>query len=173
MQPDRAWTIEEYEAYYAKRDKEMEDVEFDYLKRDPPLPIGPVECDTTVGVTVGLIDGMLSISRILAPRLGMSCGEQENPEVVKALIDLRANKSFLWVLEHCPLDQSDQDKANLVERVELIRLATRTPEQEQRLADLHALVRKIPIHSYQSPTSQRYEELVMEVLANYTEEKGR
>ena len=46
------------------------------------------DCRTDVGVTVGLIDGMIAMARVL------SKSDLSSPEVVEALKDLRADEDI-------------------------------------------------------------------------------
>lgn len=98
---------------------------------------------SNVGIAVGLIDAMLSITRVLAPML------QDHEEwmvgaVNEALTDLGQDDNLNSILSRCPVFRMSADDAVLYERVALLRLPSRTPEQDARLEELHALVQAMP-----------------------------
>lgn len=52
----------------------------------------PIDCRSELGVTIGLIDGLISICRVLARR------DLTDPEVTEALADLRQDEDLAAVL---------------------------------------------------------------------------
>lgn len=55
------------------------------------------DCRSEEGITVGLIDALISIARVLKPRIGK---ERPLPESVsEALLDLRQDEDMLAILE--------------------------------------------------------------------------
>lgn len=54
--------------------------------------ISSTDCRTPVGVTVGLIDGIIAMARVLKTM------DQSSPEVQEALMDLRADEDILDLL---------------------------------------------------------------------------
>lgn len=53
------------------------------------------DCKSPTGITIGLIDSLISISRVLAPRLK---GKNINKKVLEALDDLYQDKDLLRIL---------------------------------------------------------------------------
>ncbi len=56
--------------------------------------ISKTDCRDTVGITVGLIDSIITISRILKDR------DLQNKEVREALLDLRQDEDLKFLLEN-------------------------------------------------------------------------
>lgn len=57
------------------------------------------DCNTKTGIMVGLVDSLISISRVLAPRLRAIHDDLRWPEEIKeALSDLYEDKDVLYVL---------------------------------------------------------------------------
>lgn len=57
------------------------------------MNVSTTDCRTDTGVTVGLIDAIIAISRILQQR------DLAIPEVREALLDLAGDESLNWLLE--------------------------------------------------------------------------
>lgn len=56
------------------------------------------DCKTEVGITVGLIDSLIYISRVLAPRLKKIKGKELPKEILEALDDLYQDEDLLYIL---------------------------------------------------------------------------
>lgn len=54
----------------------------------------PHDCRSESGITIGLIDGMIAIARVLSKR------DLENPGVKEALQDLQADEDISFLLNH-------------------------------------------------------------------------
>lgn len=101
------------------------------------------ECDSDVGMTVGLIDSVIFMCRVLAPRLRMTCGDQEDPAIVEALRDLSQDRAVQWVWDHRPYTQDEKQDAILDERLTLLKKKERTTKEESRLQKLHRAVEEM------------------------------
>lgn len=53
----------------------------------------PIDCKSQLGITIGLIDAMISIARVLAPRLHTS-----DPDIDHALLDLAGDEDIATIL---------------------------------------------------------------------------
>lgn len=54
----------------------------------------PEDCRSESGITIGLIDGMIAIARVLSKR------DLANPAVGEALKDLQADEDISFLLNH-------------------------------------------------------------------------
>lgn len=126
------------------------------------------ECKSEVGITVGLIDSLIAICRVLAPRLKMTCGDQEEQPIVEAMRDLSQDKAVCWVWDHRPYSQDEQMDAKLMERVKLFRKRKRTSREEERLLELNAFVESIkyPSKAGDSRFSETFNDLVRKLVAD-------
>lgn len=128
------------------------------------------ECSTDVGMTVGLIDSLIFICRVLAPRLRMMCGEQEDPAIVEALRDLSQDKAVQWVWDHRPSTLDEKQDAVLEERVILLRNRKRTKIQEARLQELHKTVAEfkfLPLAG-ESRYQEKLNDLTRQMIRDWT-----
>lgn len=98
-----------------------------------------IDCRSEVGITIGLIDCILSISRVLAPRLAGIDTRIDSP-IAEALKDLGDDMDLHSILDVCPVAWTAEEEANLYERVALIRVPARTEDQNARLRELDDLV---------------------------------
>jgi hypothetical protein len=57
-----------------------------YVRTDLIKSMEPIDCRSEVGITIGLIDGIISAARILARR------DLTDPNIVEALKDIRADE---------------------------------------------------------------------------------
>lgn len=96
-------------------------------------------CRSKDGVTVGLIDAIIAISRVLSPRLKGLDARIDSP-VVEALKDLGCDSDLNAILARCPVIRLPEDDAKMLERHKLLQIKNRTPEQEARLQELHTFV---------------------------------
>lgn len=67
-----------------------------HLYRDPPthVPLNPpVDCASDEGITIGLIDGMIAMARIVASR------DWSHPAVREALADFKQDATLRTLLE--------------------------------------------------------------------------
>jgi len=56
------------------------------------------DCRTETGVTVGLIDSLITVSRVLAPRLKKIKGRELSKPILEALDDLYQDEDLLYIL---------------------------------------------------------------------------
>lgn len=54
----------------------------------------PHDCRSESGITIGLIDGMIAIARVLAKR------DLSQPGIAEALQDLQADEDIAFLLSH-------------------------------------------------------------------------
>lgn len=77
----------------------------------------PQDCRSPVGVTVGLIDAIISIARVLASRDNLGA-----PQVSEALADLRGDEDLTAVLGRSALcNEAESLRARLAEAPEVLR----------------------------------------------------
>jgi len=56
------------------------------------------DCRSETGITVSLIDSLISISRVLAPRLKKIKGRELSKPILEALDDLYQDEDLLYIL---------------------------------------------------------------------------
>lgn len=63
------------------------------------MPDVVTDCRSETGVTVGLIDSLITICRVLKQR------DLASPEVQEALLDLRSDEDIAMVMAYRPIDR--------------------------------------------------------------------
>lgn len=80
-------------------------------------------CRSKVGITVGLIDAMISIARVLAPQLKEHGSKAWGGAIYEALEDLTKDKDMLYIAGHHesskirPLSAQDIKNRELMDRL--------------------------------------------------------
>ncbi len=116
------------------------------------IMINNTDCRSAEGITVGLIDSVLSICRVLAPRLRGFDSRIDSP-ITEALTDLGCDDDLNGILSLCPVSRLPEEEAKLYERVRLSRKANRTKADDERLRMLDEFVGQLPTRARNEPES--------------------
>ena len=117
---------------------------------------GPIPCDSEEGITIGLIDSIITQCRVLAAR------DWETHEIREAFVDLRCTPEVRQVIG--TLGKFTQAQSALFdERGALLAVDERTEKQELRLAELSEKIMDIPLGRL-SPTERRFDELMKKAI---------
>ncbi len=101
------------------------------------------DCRSADGITVGLIDSIMSICRVLAPRLHGFDNRIDGP-ITEALEDMGCDGDLNSILSLCPVSRLPEEEAKLYERVRLGRKTNRTNSENERLRELDEFAERLP-----------------------------